>query len=774
MRILATAAFAFAAAVFSTLVLPEGSWLPMGLAALAGMTLCALLRRCTAKTEAKRRRNFLRAALICGGAALGLLYTVGYRQVVLTPVQALDGRTVRFEAVVREWPVSRDHGRWQVPVEGGEEGEKALSALLFTDDQGASLRPGDRVTGVAHCTAATHTRTGEDITYYTAKGIFLQADLYGKLTVEPGAEPSWRYWPAYLSRMLKGGIDQAFPPDVAPVVQGIVTGGRENLSDTFTSSLQRTGLSHTVAVSGMHLAFLAGAVTLLLGRGKRSGAVCTLILAVLFWGVAGGTPSVSRAAMMLALLQIAPLLGRERDSFTALAFALAVLLLWNPFSAAHVGLQLSFGAVAGILLVSDRVQDAMIDFFHLDRPRKSLVVRLALAVPRFLVATLSATLGASVLTVPLAALHFGLVSLVSPLSNLLTLWAVAGLFLGGLCVGLVACVLPGPAAVLAFPFTLLGHYLNWVVQSLGRMPLAALPLNSFYYKAWVVYLCLLLALAALVRGQKGWIIPGCAAVTALTACFWFTALSFQSGGLTAAVLDVGQGQSVLLRLDSHLVLVDCGGDGVQDAGDTAADYLQTRGGDKLDALVVSHYHSDHANGVPELLRRVEVNLLLLPDVEEGDPLREEILTLAAERGVEVRFVHSDTRLDFPGGQSLTVFPPLQSAGETNELGLCVLASAGDFDVLVPGDMSGQGEARLLAHTQLPKIEVLVAGHHGSATSTTQPLLDEIQPETAIISVGKNNRYGHPAQETLERLALAGTNIYRTDLQGTVTVRSGAD
>ena len=206
----------------------------------------------------------------------------------------------------------------------------------------------------------------------------------------------------------------------------------------------------------------------------------------------------------------------------------------------------------------------------------------------------------------------------------------------------------------------------------------------------------------------------------------------------------------------------------------AADYLQTRGGDKLDALVVSHYHSDHANGVPELLRRVEVDLLLLPDVEEGDPLREEILTLAAERGVEVRFVHSDTRLDFPGGQSLTVFPPLQSAGETNELGLCVLASAGDFDVLVPGDMSGQGEARLLAHTQLPKIEVLVAGHHGSATSTTQPLLDEIQPETAIISVGKNNRYGHPAQETLERLALAGTNIYRTDLQGTVTVRSGAD
>ena len=109
MRILATAAFAFAAAVFSTLVLPEGSWLPMGLAALAGMTLCALLRRCTAKTEAKRRRNFLRAALICGGAALGLLYTVGYRQVVLTPVQALDGVDVQIEKP-GPWPLAGPRG----------------------------------------------------------------------------------------------------------------------------------------------------------------------------------------------------------------------------------------------------------------------------------------------------------------------------------------------------------------------------------------------------------------------------------------------------------------------------------------------------------------------------------------------------------------------------------------------------------------------------------------------------------------------------------------
>ena len=130
-------------------------------------------------------------------------------------------------------------------------------------------------------------------------------------------------------------------------------------------------------------------------------------------------------------------------------------------------------------------------------------------------------------------------------------------------------------------------------------------------------------------------------------------------------------------------------------------------------------------------------------------------------------------VELDGGGALHLFAPL-GTGETNEEGLSVLATSGDFDVLITGDMGGEVEQLLLEHTQLPHVEVLVAGHHGSATSTTQPLLDEIQPETAIISVGKNNRYGHPAQETLERLALAGTNIYRTALQGTVTVRSGAD
>ena len=134
-------------------------------------------------------------------------------------------------------------------------------------------------------------------------------------------------------------------------MKALVTGNRDSLSDPFTSSLQRTGLSHTVAVSGMHVAFLAGALSLLLGRGRRSTALVLIPLVLLFMTVAGSTPSVVRASVMILMLEIAPLFDRERDGPTALGFALLLILIQNPFAAAHVGLQLSFLAVAGILLL---------------------------------------------------------------------------------------------------------------------------------------------------------------------------------------------------------------------------------------------------------------------------------------------------------------------------------------------------------------------------------------------------------------------------------------
>ena len=364
MRVLAAFAFSFAAAIFLTIY---GGLDPLLLPLGGGLALAAAVAGLAVKRKSQTRTRVL---LILSGLACGFLWTALYMAVFFQPARDLDGQTVRLTATVADWPQEGSYGGCTVLVRAETGGGVKVSAILYTDGQGAGLRPGDRIETIAHCTLGDRTFAGEKITYYTAKGIFLRAQAYGRLEVERPTRVPPQYFAAWASRALKTGIDAAFPEDVSGFVRALVTGNRDNLTDEFTTSLERAGLSHTVAVSGMHLAFLASLLTALLGRGRRSTALFTVLWVALFCGIAGNTPSVLRAAVMILMLQLAPLLDRERDGPTSLALALFLLLWVNPFSAAHIGLQLSFTAVAGILLVSDRVQGWLLKKLRMDQLSK--------------------------------------------------------------------------------------------------------------------------------------------------------------------------------------------------------------------------------------------------------------------------------------------------------------------------------------------------------------------------------------------------------------------
>lgn len=765
---LAVLSFSFAGAVFCANYLPlEPVLLALGCVfALAfGLTFLPALGKLP-------KRQKVRYAAF--GLALGCFWTAGYSRVFWAPAQALDEKTVRLTATISQWPQEGTYGGFSVLARADTEGWVTVPILLYVDEQGADLRPGDRIETVVHCALADHAASGEEITYYTAKGIFLTGQAYGRLDVERPDHAPLRDLPACWCQALKESIAQAFPSDVSGLVSALVTGNRDNLSDPFTTSLQRAGLSHTVAVSGMHLAFLAGLVSMLLGGWRRLASLVTIPVIILFTLTAGCTPSVVRAAVMILLLHIGPLFYRERDEFTSLGTALLLLLLYNPFSAAHIGLQLSFAAVAGIFLCAQPLQTALMAHIPF-RPAKRWTLWWAIQlVPKFVVSTFCATLGASVFTVPLSAIYFQSVSLMAPISNLLTLWAVGILFGAGVLIGTLGVFLPQLAALVALPVALLGRYLNWIIDGLSSFTFSAVTTQSIYYRAWLVLVYLILLLIPILPGKKRWIIPTCCGVSALCLAMLFNAWSFWWGEGAVTVLDVGQGQSVLVRSGRFLCLVDCGGDSYDSAGDLAADFLGDYGVGRLDLLVLTHFHADHANGVTELLKRVQVDTLAIPPATwEEEPLRVEILAAAQEQGIEVLEIGQDTCLTLDEDRTVRLYAPL-GAGETNEAGLACLVSTGDFDTLITGDMGADVEQKLLSHTQLPDLEVLAAGHHGSKDSTSQQLLAATAPDYAFLSVGEHNSYGHPAQETLERLAAAGCRIYRTDLQGTITLRMGSD
>lgn len=763
MRVLAMLAGGFSAAAFlSGYLIPRSLFLPM---AVLSMLLAAFGR-----TVRKRQYELgTMAVLICAGLAVGFLWNMIYRMIFFDPAQNLDGQTIRLSGIATEYPRAGTNG-FSVPVRVKTEQGPSVTAVLYLDQQGEKIRPGDYIETVAYCELSSRSRGGEAVTYYTANGVFLRAQAYGRLEIH---RENWippQYWPAVISKLLKASIEQSFPKDVFPLMKALVTGDRHDLAVETTSSLRRAGLSHIVAVSGMHLAVLADVLALLLGRGKKSTALAVIGFSVVFCGVAGNTPSVVRAAIMIGMLQLAPLFNRERDDITALLFALMLLLIWNPMSAAHVGLQFSFAAVAGILLIARPIQTRFRKMLEWDKLKKYQRLRPVRFLLYYGVEVLATTLGASSFTMLLSAIHFNTISLIAPLTNLMMVWMASFLLLGGFAVGILGMLSSTAGVILAAPFVLPARIFLKAAEWFAKPALASIPLDVVYYRIWLIFVCLLLVVHVLLPGKKRSRYPICAAVVVLAAAVMLTVQDFRRGSMLVSVLDVGQGQSVVVRVEEQGALVDCGGFGYENAGDIAADYLLARGVKRIDLLVLSHYDEDHINGTTQLMRRVAVDRIVLPPMAEDDLLYDDFLPLLQMSGAQVEMIEDDVIVSADKDKSITVYPPMVTRPKGNQKSLTVLATAGENDVLITGDMDQAVEERLLARRNLPDVELMVAGHHGSNDSNSERLLNRVKPEVVVISAGDQNRYGHPGQKALERFDKIGAAVYRTDQQGTVTVR----
>ena len=751
MRKLAWFAAAFSLAAFlAVYLLPEQILVPAGaICALAAMT--GLLLRGKAR---------LRMLLVCFGLAAGLCWTGAYSGIVRALALRLAGTETQVEAVVADWPQENRYSTSVlVEVETAQDG--TVNTLFYLRGEGADdLRPGDRLTITASFRMAD-TMAGEETDYYYAKGILLIGSCEEWTVKRPERVPV-KYWPAMVSRALKDSVARAFPDSAAPLVTALITGDKTQLPDGVYSALRRSGLAHVIAVSGLHVSFLAGLITTLLGRRRRLSAVVGICLLFFFTAVAGNTPSVQRAAFMQAMLLIAPLADRENDPPTALSTVLMVLLVVNPYAAASVSLQLSFAAVAGIFLFTGPLCEKW--GRKLPRKPKGFWIKLGCRTARAVIASVATTLGAIVFTTPLMAFYFDSISLISPLANLLALWAVSLAFLGGLAVAVLGVFLPALAGLLAWVAAMPVWYLQWVSAALAGLPFASVSVHSVYLILWMALTYGLISLWVLWRGLRGRVVvPVCLSTSTLCGALILQTAALTGGSLTVSVLDVGQGLSVALYSKGQTALIDCGG---YDAGNTAADHFQSMGLSHIDLVILTHYHDDHAAGIPQLLERMDVGLLVLPDVEPDSALRAEIQEAARADGVETLLVTDGATAQL-GEVELTIYPPLGS-GDSNEEGLSVLGSAGTFDFLVTGDMDTTVEGRLVKYGNLPDTELLVVGHHGSRYAASEELLQAIQPELAVISVGYNT-YGHPAEETLGRLARYGCDIYRTDWSGTVTI-----
>ena len=752
MRVLATAGFSFAAGLFLTL-LPWDGWQLYAAGALAlASLLWALLGRGTP--------HLRRVLLVLLPLMVSLLYFSAYRALVRQPVQALCGGEHDFSAAVCDWPEATECG---AKVTIRLHGLLGAKAVYYGDDDLLSLRPGDALSGTAWWNDVAAIGDG-DLRQFSSRGVY--ALLYDRdtLTVQPAPDMPLGYAPQYAAKALRDKLAQLWDdPSVLGFLAAELTGDKSLLPESDYVAMQETGLAHIFAVSGLHCAFLVTLLSLLIPPTHRR-TLCAVASAVLvfYMLLTGLSPSVARACVMQLFLLSAPLFRRGSDPLTSLAAALTVILLVNPYAVGSVSLQLSFAATLGMVLLSGRLYKSFTGWYR----GRNRAVRTALS---FLTANLAATLGALVFTAPLTAYYFNILSLVAPLAGLLAVPAAGYAFMSAFVSALLGLVWTPLGHLAGYVPLLLVKYILWAAHLLLAVPYHAVYFTNVYLRVWLLYVyAAFLGCAVTPDGKRKYALASALTVLTLAACLWLNSRWQQYGAFRAAVLDVGQGESVALCSGSEAALVDCGSsNSYVDAGSVAADALQSAGIRRLSAVIVTHYHADHTNGLTEVLTRLPVDTLYLPDIEDEYGVRDRLVSQAAHQGADVVFVTEPTRIAL-GEAVLTVYPPLLTTGDLNEQGLTALATAGDFDLLITGDMAGQTEQLLAQMYPLPDVEVLVVSHHGSRYSSDESFLRAITPDNAVISVG-DNRYGHPAEETLRRLQAVGATVWRTDQQGSIRI-----
>lgn len=575
-------------------------------------------------------------------------------------------------------------------------------------------------------------------------------NAFERLEAGPGAYWLTR-WRQRLAEHLAEVLDGS--PQLG-LIQALTIGERGALARETWDSFTRTGTNHLVAISGLHVGLVAGGVfwlarrlwslsarlTLLLAA-PRAAAIAGLLAGFAYAALAGFAISTQRALIMLAVVLGALFQQRTLRPYQALTLALVGVLVWDPAAVLSYGFWLSFGAVAFLLL-------------HLGQrlPSRDLWTRWGRA---------QWAVGLGLL--PLLFLFFGQASLIAPMVNVVAVPLFSAPILPLVLITSLLSLIP--VAGFDVPLRLVAEGLDWCVKGLDW--LAALPWSAVHLPArplwaWTAALLgavLLLAPRGLPGRWQGWILMLPLVAARPDTLGW--------GEVRFTLLDVGQGLAAVVETQDGRLVYDAGPaypGGFDTGAMMVAPFLQSRGIERIDRLVVSHADRDHAGGAAGLLALVPADAILT-----GEPER---LGLA---GAE-RCVAGET-WTWSGVGFRMLYPPhaeSERVGREGNEASCVLEiRTADQAILLTGDLSTRAEERLAESLGAEwRVTVLIAGHHGSATSTSARLLDAIRPEWVLFSSGYANQFGFPARVVRERLAERGIPTLNTALDGAIQFRLG--
>lgn len=565
----------------------------------------------------------------------------------------------------------------------------------------------------------------------------------------------------FLRQRLTGFYDKVLNPDISALLTGVILGLKGGISGETLQAFSDSGVIHVLAVSGLHVGLIYG----FLYRVFTAFAVSKIFsfvfgsLVIFFYSfMAGLSPSVIRAAIMVCVVMLGKIVGRNSDSINSLCLAAFILLLLNPLNVFTISFQLSFSAALGIIL-----------FYGIFKNRLGFL-------PEFISSSLAVIISAQLLVWPFTAFYFHKVSIIGFFTNLLVVPMVGFVLISGFAGGLLGLFIPSLGAFLVKFSGLLLVGIQKLVIMFSSIPgsTVVVPILS------PIFIILYFAFLAVifVRPAENTIKPIYKKVlAAIILLILIIIILPKNPDLEITFIDVGQGDAALIRTQKgKTVLIDGGGiPGYYNTDfDIGTDIVQPvlfgKGIKKINIMVFSHFDEDHAQGLLSLLRDMRVDTVVYGQKSLSE-LYDEMIKITEQKGIKTlqlsrgdKFIVDDITFEVLNPRKN------QYSSNENDSSLVLRLNYKDFSVLFTGDLGVDAESDLLRSKVEVKADVLKVAHHGSSGSTSQAFLSSVKPAFAVISVGEGNNFGHPSSEVIKRLEHNGIGIYRTDIHGAVTFK----
>ncbi len=537
----------------------------------------------------------------------------------------------------------------------------------------------------------------------------------------------------------------------AQIMTSIILGKSDLLMNEDIESYRELGLAHVLAVSGLHIGIIAGFLLFVfsrMGMKRKYNFILSLGIIWIYIFLIGFPPSAIRAGIMFTILYFSKVSHEPYDGLNSIYASMIICLLINPYWLFHIGFQLSYGAAISLLILSPRINIY---------PTRIKIIKTALTI-----------LGVNLGLIPIQSYYFNSIPLLGILSNILIVpFLSLGLILGMVMI-LFQFVIPilniGVGAILDIILTMQYKLVEFIYSS------NIISIYIFSPGLWEIglYYSFIFILFRNIDIRR-WPFAAIKSVfyyLLVLVLIWTIDLSFKDN-IEIDFIDVGQGDSVLIKTQDKNFLIDTGGSILNsfDIGENITlPFLQKQGIFRLDGVIITHFDEDHSQGINAIMEKIRINSIYSSYIPKA-----EILQNIISKNIPIKLLKKGDYILLDNNTTLQILWPYNNTEELSEnnKSLVLILKYKDYKILITGDI--EKEVELILKDTLNKVDILKVSHHGSSTSTSQELLDVIQPSQSIISVGRNNNYSHPNDDVLKRLQSIKSKVYRTDEMGMIRV-----